>query len=176
MRETTICKLCLEPIQNYLCADCLHDDVKKWLSAKSHSFAVQIESFDTKLKQHFSTKQNTEYCMKCRNEIKSAFCMYCYVKEVFQWIFFKDPWLAQKFVKLFNFDFAGTGFLMVNEIRNLAPVVLSERKRKSDSGICENCGNTSEELIELNGEWNCESCRDEYIRPYGFLYSTRQQE
>lgn len=166
MKETTICRICLEPIFNYLCAECLKKDVAKWLSSNSPALEIQFKDFDAKLKRHFSTEQNTEYCMKCRNEIESVFCIFCYVREIFQWIFFKDPWLAQKFVKLFNFDFAGTGFLQINEISNLSPVILAEKKRKSDINICEECGQVSDDLVELNGEWKCESCRDEYAEIY----------
>ncbi len=160
MKETSICSICLEPIYNFICADCLHKDVQKWMESKSVALALQFETFHHSLDRHFSSEHNSEFCIKCRNVTDSVFCIYCYVKEVFQWIFFKDPWLAQSFVRLFNFDFAGTGFLMIDEIRNLSPIMLSEKRGSTDINICETCENHSNNLVENDGDWICENCND----------------
>ncbi|MEM5844334.1 MAG: CBS domain-containing protein [Candidatus Aenigmatarchaeota archaeon] len=39
-------------------------------------------------------------------------------------------------------------------------------KEKFTSGICENCGNYSERLTEVNNQWVCEDCKDELESEY----------
>jgi len=41
-----------------------------------------------------------------------------------------------------------------------------EIKEKVTSGVCDNCGNYSQDLENVNDQWLCESCRDELKAEY----------
>lgn len=160
MEETVICKMCLEPIFNFICINCLRDGVQNWLGSIKPSLLKEFSAFHQQILNHFSSNENQEKCMKCKKTIDTVLCPYCYEKEVFWLIFSKDVRLAKKFAKLFNFDFLGTGYLPTVTTRNLEPIILVDKKRNSDMNICENCGQTSDDLKEENGAWLCETCRE----------------
>lgn len=160
MEETVICRICLEPIFNFLCIDCLGSSVGKWISSVKPKMKREFRKFHKSIINHISTDENQENCIKCKNTTDAVICPYCYEKEVFWWIFSKNPKLSQIFSKLFNFDFLGTGYLPAAKIRNLEPVILVDKRNRSDMNFCENCGQASDDLREENGVWACESCRE----------------
>ncbi|MEM7821740.1 MAG: CBS domain-containing protein [Candidatus Aenigmatarchaeota archaeon] len=41
-----------------------------------------------------------------------------------------------------------------------------EIKEKTTSGICDSCDNYSDDLQNVNGQWLCESCREEFEHEY----------
>jgi len=158
--ETVICRMCLEPIFNFICVDCLGDTVHKWLDSVKPEFSTEFNSFHEKLLKYIRSEENLEKCVKCKRTIDAVMCPYCYEKEVFWWIFNKDIKLSKIFARLFNFDFLGTGYLPNVKTRNLEPVVLIDSRKISDTNICESCGQVSDDLREENGVWLCESCRE----------------
>ena len=159
--ETVICRMCFEPIFNFLCIDCLGKTVSTWLSKEKSNLVKSFNSFHSKLRAYFSSDENEEKCIKCGRTTNAVLCPYCYVNEIFWWMFEKDMKLAKKFYRFFNFDFLGTGFLPTPKIRNLEGIIISEERREElEFGICENCGNVSENLERKDGRWICESCRD----------------
>jgi len=158
MEETVICKLCLEPIFNFICIDCLGGTVKRWLTLVKPKLLKGFSKFHEQLFNYFSSFENQERCMKCNNVIDTVICPYCYEKEVFWWLFPKDVKLSNMFAKLFNFDFFGPGYLPTIKTRNLEPIVIVDKKNKSDLNICENCGQVSDNLKKENESWFCETC------------------
>lgn len=160
MEETVICRLCLEPIFNFLCMNCLGKSFSNWIDMKSPRLKNEFQIFHNHLLKIFSSDQNQEFCIKCRHTVDTVMCPYCYAKEIFWWIFSKDVKLSNKFAKIFNFDFLGIGYLPTIKTRNLEPIIIIDEKKKSDMNICENCGQTSDNLKEVNGNWLCESCRE----------------
>lgn len=160
MEETVICRLCLEPIHNFLCVNCLQKSISQWLSKTDQKLADEIQSFHSSLLNKFSSDQNQEFCVKCKNRIDTVICPYCYVKEIFWLIFDKDVNASKNLAKIFDFDFLGTGYIQTFKTRNLSPIEISYRRSKQDLNICDNCEQTSEDLNEINGSWLCETCRD----------------
>lgn len=160
MEETVICRLCLEPIYNFICVNCLGKSVSRWLSKMSSSLLSGFQKFHNFLLNNFSSDQNHEFCIKCKNTIDTVICPYCYVKEIFWWVFDEDTTLAKKFAKQFNYDFMGLGYLPNLKTRNLMPPAIVVKGERSDIGICESCGQVSYDLKEKNGSWLCESCVD----------------
>lgn len=161
MEETVICRMCLEPIFNFLCIDCLGKSVNKWISSAKPEMQRDFKNFHKSLFKYISTEENQEKCMRCRMTTDAVICPYCYEKEVFWWIFSKNPGLSQIFSRIFNFDFFGTGYLPTTKLRDLEPVVLVDEANRSDMNLCENCGQASEDLRKENGIWLCESCRED---------------
>lgn len=158
--ETVICRMCLEPIFNFLCVDCLGNTVQKWLQSVKPEFSNEFSGFHRQMLKYAQSEENLEKCIKCRRTTDTVMCPYCYEKEVFWWIFNKDIKLSRVFVRLFNFDFLGTGYLPTIKTRNVEPIVLTAKKDVSDINICEGCGQESDDLREENGVWLCESCRE----------------
>jgi hypothetical protein len=159
-KETVVCKLCLEPIYNFICVNCLHNSVLKWLSSKKLNIKSKFEEFHRNLADHFSSIENKEFCIRCRKVSDTAICIYCYSKEIFWWLFEKNKLLAKEFSKVFNLDFLGTGYLPGIKTRNLEPIITYYENPKLDFNLCENCSQVSDNLKEINGAWLCESCRD----------------
>jgi DNA-directed RNA polymerase subunit M/transcription elongation factor TFIIS len=158
--ETVICKMCLEPINNYLCVDCLKGTVHTWLDSVRPSLSKNFFSFHNNLMKFAQSEDNSETCVKCKKTTDEVICPYCYEKEVFWWLFASDIRLSGIFAKLFNFDFLGAGYLPHIKTRELEPVMLSDRNGSSDLNVCESCGQESDDLKQENGDWLCESCRD----------------
>lgn len=161
MEETIICRICLEPIMNFLCTDCLKQAISSWLSSESNQLLADYQVFHSLLSNFFSGNEQ-EFCVKCKKKSNTILCPYCYTNEVFWWLFNKNINLAKKFVHLFNFDFLDIGFFPHTKTRNLKPIIISEDQENFDEiGICESCGQLSENLKKENGVWLCESCREE---------------
>jgi hypothetical protein len=161
-RETEICRLCLEPIFNFICIDCQHASIVKWLSENgSAEFLNDFNKFHERIKEKFASTQNPVFCIKCKQVKETTICPYCYAKEVFWWLFDKNVEVAKKFAKIFNFDFLGVGYLPTIKVRNLWPIIITDERKSSDTNFCEECGVASDNLRKVNGRWICESCRDE---------------
>jgi hypothetical protein len=161
MEETTICRICLEPVFNFLCVDCLGNSASSWIDSVRPELLNEFKGFHRSLFKYISSDQNFEKCMKCKNTTDAVICPYCYEREVFWWMFTKDVKLSKIFARIFNFDFLGTGYLPASiKTRNLEPVVLMDKREKSDINICEGCEQASDDLRDENGIWLCESCRE----------------
>jgi len=160
-QETLICKLCLEPMYNFICIDCQRDSVIKFLQENNEKLVEDFKAFHKKLSETFSTEQNIMKCIKCLEMKETTICPYCYAKEVFFWLLERDAKLAEKFSKLFNYDFLNTGYTPSITTKNLMPIILCEKRESSDQSICDRCGEPSDNLKEVNGEWLCESCRED---------------
>lgn len=159
-KETVICKLCLEPIFNFICIDCQHSLITKWLlGLGENDLLYELNKFHIKLKEKFSSFQPT-FCIKCKQTVETPICPYCYVKEVFYFFSDKNTEIAKKFIKFFNYDFNNTGYHYTIKTENLLPVIITDKRRSSDLNFCEECGEISD-LTYNNGKWLCEDCKDE---------------
>ena len=159
MQETVICKICLEPINSFLCIDCLGNDVHKWLSSTKPELIKDFLAYHKVFHKHFSSDENQEKCIKCGRMIDTVLCPYCYANEIFWLIMNKDAKVASKFAKIFNFDFDGPGYLFNTKTRNLSTIII-DKPNMPDMNICENCGQSYDNLKRVNGNWLCESCRE----------------
>lgn len=157
MKELTICSICLEPVMNFICIDCLASQIKKVIP---NSFLDEFNSFHLAIVKKFENTENIEFCIGCKQFKETAICPYCYVKEVFFWILDKDRKIAKKVVKIFNFDFLETGYEEDIRVKNWEPLILSEKEEEVDLNACEICGQVAE-LTEKNNLLVCESCKDE---------------
>jgi len=159
--ETLICKLCLEPVYNFICIDCQRDSVLKFLEENDKKLINDFTLFHKKLSETFSTEQNTMKCIKCLEMKETTICPHCYAKEVFLWLLERNQEVAEKFSRTFNYDFLNTGYTPGVIVNNLTPIILCEKHETSEQSICDKCGEPSDDLKEINGEWLCESCRED---------------
>lgn len=162
MNETLICRLCLEPVFNHICVDCLENSVEKWFEKFNLSILPEFKKFSESLKKHFESSFEREKCIKCKRENETIFCPYCYSKEIFDFLLTKNGALAKSFIRIFNFDFLGTGYeSLLVPTNNLPQLILTDEQEDHDLNICENCGNQSEDLRNVNGNYICGECEDE---------------
>ncbi|MEM5766568.1 MAG: hypothetical protein QW423_02970 [Candidatus Aenigmatarchaeota archaeon] len=160
MKETVVCKFCLEPIFNFICVNCLETSIKKWLFCSN--LLKDFKKFSKNLRNRFESNFEKEKCIKCGMPLETSICPYCYTKEVFDFFYLKDKTIAEGFIRVFNFDFlkVGHGSDTIT-VKNFTPIMISEDIENSDINICENCENQSDDLKKVNGSYICEVCRDE---------------
>lgn len=168
LRETVICKLCLEPVTNYICSDCLFGNVTAWLRQVGRDdLAASALNFHSKLRQVLHSDENSAPCSVCKKDKDDFACPCCYLYEAY--LFFKNVNvnLARDFEKRFNFQLEHTyselDLLQEQDrlfSRDFVPVMIIERKKNPDTNICENCEEGSDDIVEQNGMWLCETCRD----------------
>lgn len=155
----SICKVCKEPIWNFLCLDCLAEDVKKWLPS---SYLTGFRSFHKTFVRHFITPQDATFdsCLKCKNLWEAEVCAFCYINEFISWMKHVDAPLVEKMSKSFIFSFERKGeFDGFFQNTRLQPVTHIRCERQS-FGICDSCGEYSDELMPAGDGWVCLDCRE----------------
>lgn len=142
------CNLCKEPAWNFLCMECVAKDVTEFLP---HELVDEFRGFHEYFYNHFDSPQlvlnGAVYCVNCRSTKESPVCPNCYANEVQLWLDDKDSGLAVKFARMFNFG--GQASIPFQE----------EAHTKEDFGICDECGEYTDELAQTAGEWVCRECR-----------------
>ena len=151
----SVCQICKEPIWNFFCPDCLAQDIKKWLPS---TMATSFLNFHSHFSGYFQNNPNSSFnwCLKCKTLKEASVCPYCYANEVIYWLKESSPNLANKFSQLFPYDFERLGHKELMR-SNIGPVT-EEKKERTQSGICDMCGEYSDNLKDKNGEWVCEEC------------------
>ena len=155
-QEAVICQLCREPIWNFLCIDCLSQNVEKWLPKK---LVNDFNKFHQTIKSHFHTfiADNYEPCLDCRKFSETPLCPYCYTHEVYHWISPISPETARDFSKIFFFyPFEGT-----ENITSETDPIEGYENIKTRTGFCDICLEYSELLIQSTKGWSCEGCSED---------------
>lgn len=173
--EITICRLCLEPVTNFICIDCLLVDIEEWGFGNEkfdESLHQKIIERHNELKELVHTESNGGICVVCRNSVEAIACPCCYLYEMFLVVKAHDPKLGEELERYFNFDFVfHHGFTQFDFWKSLhdrmlpskhkfKAVLIAEKQARRDMNICDGCEQESDDLAELNGQWLCESCRD----------------
>ncbi len=161
MRENdlALCRICLEPVTNSICIDCLYEQTYDWIYRDSKHLISVLTGVHKKLSDIFGpTEDNIEFCIKCKQEKDNVICPYCYVRDLFSEFRKYDPVKAKEFIALFNFDFENIGYMEQYSCNNTG-LIFEETDNKEHS-ICHLCGNMSEMLYAENGMHVCETCKD----------------
>lgn len=157
MKESlSLCQICKEPIWNFLCIDCLERHIKRWLPVKLSS---DFEKFHNTFSRYFRSFLNSEYCMHCKSYKDKPVCPYCYTNEVYHWLKGENRDLAFMFMNVFSFDFERSGFEEPVKMENLIPIS-ENREIQRQSGICDECGEYSEELGRTENGLSCTGCME----------------
>lgn len=156
--DAPMCRLCKEPIWNFLCVDCIGSNITQWLpEPQINDFKGFHHMFSSTFSLYGDVKN---HCLHCKNYLTVPVCPYCYTNEVYQWLSQKDASLAQAFVMVFNFDFEGSGYKEFTGLQGIQPLE-GEKREGSDEGFCEECECYSPDLHEKENKWTCESCRED---------------
>ena len=170
-KEATLCRLCLETVTNSICADCLFEDVQSWLLHFNRAdLLIPVFNLHERIGQIIQNEENLGVCVVCRRETNRIACPCCYLFEIYSLFRAVKVDLSKEFEKNFNFDFShhhGYSQLTLWQTlhsgllsRDFKSVIIFDKREKHDMNICDNCDQISEDLIEQNGEWVCESCRE----------------
>ncbi len=153
MARICICKICKEPIWNFICPDCLAENIRKTIPG---SFLGRFSAFHSKFSAFFgSVFDAQEMCIKCGNPQTTAVCMHCYITEVLAWLKNESPQVEKHLEPLLNYGF-DKHEEFIGSI--MAEPVTRNNNYITDSGICDECGEYSEKLLLVNGEWVCRDC------------------
>lgn len=155
--DLVLCKMCKEPIWNFLCIDCLADDIKGVLP--SH-LTQSFRKFHHDLKRYFYNRNHGTYCIRCGKPNPVAICPYCYLNEAGNWMMGMDQILAKRLLRLIppfrhKHDFPNQMISM-----KFTEAIEGLENGKEHSGLCDRCGEFSEGMRETEGGWLCESCRE----------------
>ena len=129
-----------------MCMSCVGRDVTSFLPKP---MIKRFEGFHQSFSEHFDSAQlvlNGEVnCVNCRSTKESPVCPNCYTLEVHSWLRERDSGLASKFKRMFSF----TGQSNISPEGDFSD---------EESGICDECGEYTENLTLVDGEWICGDC------------------
>ena len=151
----SMCQICKEPIWNFFCPDCLSRNIKKWVPENIRS---SFEGFHKQFTAYFESNLDNAFNwgLKCKGLREASICPFCYMNEVIYWLKSVNTRLANVFARLFPFDFDKIGHKAL--LKTINPPIDSEIK-SMQVGICDTCGEYSDELECEEGEWICSDCK-----------------
>ncbi len=148
-----LCKICKEPISNFICIDCLEREISERIPEKLRG---KFLDFHRSLSTHFSSKTSRFIpCLKCKLSNAPYICIPCYLNEVHSW--FRENRLLGKLRRNLSFNFEGVRKGLKSH--SALPITETENHKERD-GICDECGEYSGNLVIVNSEWVCEGCRN----------------
>ncbi len=156
-----LCQICKDPVWSFICPDCLGKGIGEWLPK---NLSRRFSGFHSFLVDSFSPKTYKPVfvpCIKCKRNTVATICPFCYTTEAFHWLRFENLYLATKLSKFLPFTKewnCETGECIVKA--NPRPVTETNCKIVQ-FGVCDECGEYSEELVNDNREWVCGGCKNE---------------
>ncbi|NIO22196.1 MAG: hypothetical protein GTN76_16085 [Candidatus Aenigmarchaeota archaeon] len=147
--DLSLCKICKEPIWNFLCVDCIAEDVKKVIPREA---IENFSAFHRGFAGNFNSHYDHTYCLKCRHENSVTICPYCYLTEMLSMLSDREPILAKRMVRLLPFyrhPYSERDARTLTELSN----------EKTAFGMCDECGESCESLEKKDNGWLCEDCR-----------------
>ena len=162
--RAAICHICKDPIWSFICNDCLSSDIKNWLPVP---LSKEFESFNHFFNQHFSgplaINAKFENCIKCNEKRSATVCPYCYISEACQWLEPRNRILTKKLVRMLpkfpECKITREGEFVCKVDENVNKIETDIFNKKTRFGICDKCGEYSEELYYNDACWICEGCR-----------------
>lgn len=96
-----ICKLCNEPLTNFICLNKFSEQIESWLPEKD---AIEFASFNHHLLENFDicTHSGCNEKVICTERQKSNLCAFCYLYEVMRWLKARSPHRGAAFARTFS--------------------------------------------------------------------------
>jgi len=138
--------MCKEPITTPLHIDKIRDHIEMWLPSSVTKNFLQLHSeLITSLRKWHRMRES---------ETEQIVCLHCYIKEVYHWLKAMDSNLGERFIETFSFGFDRESFEK-NDIHQVEHV---HGKIETEFGICDECGEYTDKLEYMTGEWLCNEC------------------
>ncbi len=153
--ELQICQLCKEPIANFASIRHMGEGIAKWLPSPTKEL---FEKENARFLGTFSATHPDSGRSALYDAGGEPVCLYCYVNEVFHWLSGIDKAVAKRFRRLFAFGMRKEDFREII-ISHAMPITETAHER-SVCGICDRCGEYSEELSKSRDGWICSGCMD----------------
>ncbi|MCK4497322.1 MAG: hypothetical protein KAU24_03945 [Candidatus Aenigmarchaeota archaeon] len=160
--DVPVCQICKDPVWSFICPECLGKDIGGWLPK---DLSANFSKFHRFLVDSFSPKTYKPIfvpCIKCKRKTVATICPFCYIAEAFQWLKNENLDLAMKLVKFLplarDWEISETGGCVWKT--GFRPVTEMSCER-TQFGICDDCGEYSEELVLENRKWMCRDCAKE---------------
>jgi hypothetical protein len=154
--EVRICQLCKEPIANFACIRHMGEGIAQWLPSPTREL---FEKENARFLDTFSYMHMDSGRHALSRSGGEPVCIYCYVNEVFQWLSGMDKAIAKRFRRMFSFGMKKEDFREI--IISHADPITEGMPDMSEFGVCDGCGEYSEELSKTREGWVCEGCRNE---------------
>ena len=156
--DIVLCKICKEPIWNYLCVECLASDIKGVLPTH---LIRSFSKFHHNFKKYFYHKNHGTDCIHCRKPNPVSVCPYCYLNEAGNWMKGVDQILAKRLLRFIPPFRHRHDFPKPNVSMKFTEAVTELENTEMPEGICDRCGEFSESLSqEREDGWICEQCRE----------------
>jgi len=156
IQELALCKICKEPINNFVCIDCFAKDIRKWMPTDIAGRFARFNRSFLKIFQFEHHSKLVKHHLVCTENSKGSVCLYCYLNEVFQWLMWQNKAVARRFRRLFSFGMKKEDFTEIWKA-HAEPITRTENW-ENEFGICDECGEYTEELRIVNGRWMCIRC------------------
>jgi len=137
---TMNCAICHEDI-GALCLTCTSHDIKAFLPVKLRK---PFGQFHASFSRTVTNGNGSVYCATCRSSSGSPMCPNCYTTEIKSWIGERNKAVAAKFSRTFSFQ--------------SEPLPEKRSREEESGGICDECGEYTEELVSESGEVVCSEC------------------
>ena len=158
--EIPLCKICLEPITNFVCPNCLLKAVVQWMKTADPNLVSMCKRIHIRLVK-ISLSQEASFCVVCKKGYHELVCVYDYIKEFYSWLEFVMPEdKAEEFIKVFSFGYKKGDYESSDWRLHKEKVPIGFSRRISDMGLCEGCENFSENIEpDKSNCMMCEDCR-----------------
>ncbi len=155
--DLAICKICKEPIWNFLCTECLAKDIKE---ALPDHLVKGFSKFHHNFKRYFYNKNHGTECVHCKKPSPVSVCPYCYLNEAGNWMRGVDQIMAKRLLRLIPPFRHKSEFPKANVSMEFTNAITELENEKGTEGVCDRCGEFSENLKQ-HGEDGlvCEVCR-----------------
>ena len=155
-----ICKICLEPISNFICPDCLYRAIQEWVWKSCPGLVGRLRDFHKRFIETV-VSEKTARCVVCKKDFYHMVCSYDYLKEVYAWLErYLNGEKLKEFLRIFSLgfrriDWRAKGWFFY---KNYGP--FRENEKSIDIGLCEICENFSYNLgHDASNHLACENCR-----------------
>jgi hypothetical protein len=158
--EPMICKICKEPIWNFLCVECIAKDIRGMLP--SH-LTPGFSKFHHNIKKYFYNRNHGTFCVRCRGHSAVSVCPYCYLNEAGNWLMGADQIMAKRLLRLIPPFGHRHSFPNESVSMNFTEAIteLDDQDNKGSApGVCDFCGEFSEALTRTEQGWICEECAE----------------
>ena len=134
--------MCREPITNPFAIESIEKHIESWLPRRLVGGFYKLNK-----------ALNTTTTWEEEEPPVQQICVHCYIKEVYEWVQWRDEELAKKFLSLFSFGYSTESFSNGD-----SGLETEFEEEESQTGICDDCGEYCDELRSAGGKWLCNGC------------------